>query len=145
MQDVLERRDLGIRDGFTVVAYKMVDEDTHPDEFDCYEKADVKAWRDDDWSFVGVVVKASKEDIELGEAAIWGFEDGHSPGFVSKARPSGWVDAFDTALGGEGSSYDVPSEAIAAAKETLAKLCEPCRCCIDNECECVHTDEDEED
>lgn len=121
--NVIERRELGERDGFDLVALKVADDDTDIDDFDCYEPADVKAWKDDDWSFVGVIVQASRDGIELGEASTWGTEDGHSPGFVHpEYRPAGFTDAFDTTLGGDDAVYDLPADAISEAKQALARL-----------------------
>lgn len=120
--ETIEMRDLGERDGFDLVAYKVTDEETSVDEFDCYEQVDVEAWEADDWAFVGVIVKVFKHGVELGTDSLWGVEDGYSPGFKSEARPTGVVDGFDHTLGGDGSSYDLPGEAIERAKEALAKL-----------------------
>lgn len=120
MGQVLEKRDLGNRDGFDLVAYKMVDEITPPDDFGCYDAADIAAYPQE-WAFVGVVVKAFRDGIELGEDALWGVEDGYLPGAKDEDNPSGWVDGFDHTLGGEG-CYDLPAEAISQAKAALAKL-----------------------
>lgn len=118
---VLEQRDLGERDGFDLVAYKVVDEHTSTEDYDCYDKVDITAYQERNWSFVGVIVKAFRDGIELGEDAIWGTEDGWSKGWVSEDNPTGWVDAFDSTLGGEG-CYDLPAEAVDQAKKVLAKL-----------------------
>jgi len=118
----LETRQLGKIDGFDLVAYKMVDLDSSTEDAECYSEEDIQANREGQWSYVGVIVKAFKEGIELGEDAIWGVEDGYSPGFVDpEHRPTGWADGFDHTLGGDG-CYDLPAGAIGHAKEALAQL-----------------------
>lgn len=118
---VLETRDLGKRDGFDLVAYKVVDDHTSTDEYDCYEEADKAAYNAREWGFVGVVVKAFRDGVELGEDAIWGVEDGYYPGAKSEDNPSGYINGFDHTLGGEG-CYDVPDEAVTQAKVVWSKL-----------------------
>ena len=119
----LETRQLGEIDGFDLVAYKMVDEDSSTEDAECYSEEDIQANRDGEWAYVGVIVKAFKEGIELGEDDIWGREDGYSPGWVSKKNPSGWLDAFTGALGEEsGHDYNLPAGAIEQAKKALAQL-----------------------
>ena len=110
------------RDGFHLVAYKVADPDSTFEGEECYDEADATAYANGDWSYVGVVVKAFKEGIELGEDAIWRVEEGYSPGFVDpEHRPSGYADAFDHTLGGEG-YYDLPEGAVTEAKATLARM-----------------------
>jgi hypothetical protein len=121
MENVLESRHLGERDGFNLIAYKVVDIDGSTDDADCYDETDIEAYTARQWSYVGIVVKAFRDGIELGEDAIWGVEDGYLPGAKSEDNPSGWVDGFAHTLGGE-DCYDVPGEAIEEAKAALAKL-----------------------
>lgn len=118
---VLETRDLGKRDGFDLVAYKVVDDHTSTDDFDCYDKDDATERDAGHWSFVGVVVRAFREGIELGEDALWGVEDGYMSAAQRPDNPTGRVDAFDHTLGEDG--YDLPAEAISQAKAVWAKLC----------------------
>lgn len=63
------------------VAYKIeivADADARPDEADCYDAADLSAWRNDEWRFVGVVVTTKSGDAST---ALWGVEYGYSPGW----------------------------------------------------------------
>jgi hypothetical protein len=106
--NAFNRRELGEREGFVLVAYKEEDLDSHPDEFDCYDDADKQAWRESDWNFVTVVVKAFMEGIELGEVTLSGVEDGHLPGAETDDNPTGFVDAFGHTLGVEKDHYDIP-------------------------------------
>lgn len=123
MSEVLTMRQLGKRDGFDLVAYKMADEDASTDDADCYDEDDVAEHQSGDWSFVGVVVKAFRDGIELGEAALWSVEDGYLSGAQSKDNPSGYVSAFGHTLGEHEGDADLPAEAIAQAKAAWAKLC----------------------
>lgn len=120
--ETLETRDLGERDGFHLVAYKVADRDAYFEDEECYEEADKVAYRNGQWSYVGVIVKAFLDDVELGEDSIWRVEEGYSPGFVDpEHRPTGVANAFDHTLGGEG-CYDMPDGALTEAKETLARM-----------------------
>ena len=48
-------------DGFTLRAATAADDS-------------MGAWCRDDWSWIGVVVTASREGVELGSASLWGIE-----------------------------------------------------------------------
>jgi len=67
----------------------------------------IKAWCNDEWSWCGIVVTASREGIELGTASLWGIELNY-PG-------------SDNAYLLEVANELLP-EAITAAKATLAEL-----------------------
>jgi hypothetical protein len=66
----------------------------------------LRKWCNDDWYYVGVIVKVSRNGIELGSASLWGIES----------------DAIehlcDTAL-------ELASEAIEQARDAIAALGEP--------------------
>lgn len=117
MFDALDTRDLGTVDGFQVSAALMPDLDAHPDEYECYGADDVTAWRDDWWTYVGIVVTVSREGIELGEASLWAIEHGTMPigGGVAATID---VDAWE-----HDALSDLTDEALAAARETIARLC----------------------
>lgn len=108
----LDARELDPRDGFDLTVTLEPDDATTPDDFDSYGAADVAAWHRGDWSYVGVVVTASRAGVELGRASIWGTEAGYSPGW------DGYVDAFAS-----GYVDDLIDEAIDEARARLAKLC----------------------
>lgn len=64
-------------EGLTITARMFYDEcssDRLSD--DCYTDEDRQAYRDDDWTFVGIEVTASAEGFDLGSASIWGMEFG---------------------------------------------------------------------
>lgn len=74
MQDVIEWRDVRL-DGvsFTVTLY--ADCDSTPHDADCYSAEDIKGWRDDRWSYVGVVLTTA-----MSESSVWGVEYGYLSG-----------------------------------------------------------------
>jgi hypothetical protein len=93
--------------GYEMRATIRHDEDTKPTDFDCYSDDQVEAWTRDEWSFVGVVVTASKAEIELGSASLWG---------------------VDCNFPGSDNSYlaqvaaDLQDEAVAAARAKLIEI-----------------------
>jgi len=50
--------------------------DCRPDNFDCYAEEDVQRWRDDEWSYCGIVlsVHVGEETIDKHAASLWGIE-----------------------------------------------------------------------
>jgi hypothetical protein len=68
-----------------------------------YER--LRAWCNDEWSYVGVIVTASRNDVELGSASVWGIES----------------DAGDYLLE---TANELAADAIAEARETIAALTE---------------------
>jgi len=99
-------------DGITYTARLVLDTDTRPDEYECYDEKDIDAWKRDEWHYYGVVLSASKCDVELTDyaASLWGIE-GNFPG-------------SDNAYFLEVANELLP-EAIEAAKTILAKLRAP--------------------
>lgn len=63
-------------DGFDLTATLKFDEDSHVNDSDCYSPIKIKQWKNDEWFFVGVVISASKNSVELLDhaASIWGTE-----------------------------------------------------------------------
>lgn len=103
-------------DGFDITATLETDDMTRPDDFECYSKKQIKAWKNDDWFFVGVVLSVSKNGVDLGDHAVslWGIECNFSS---RKKNPNTYLS--DCAL-------DMQSEALESARaalaDTLAKL-----------------------
>lgn len=122
MNDAIETRKLPDRDGFQLTAVLVPDYTSTPDGADCYSPEDIEAWRCGNWQYVGVVVTALLKGVALGEASLWGVEDGYSPGFKSETHPDGVVCAFGHTLGAGENDYDLPGDAIAEAREKLAEL-----------------------
>lgn len=92
---------------FTLTAVVYADADASPHDYDCYDEATVKAWNDNEWQFVGLVVTATLSDVELGEASLWGI-DCNSAG-------SGSIYLFEVA-------GNLADEAIATARDKLDEL-----------------------
>lgn len=88
MSEVIESIDITARvrglgrvfgDRVTVTAALLPDYQTRPEDFDCYDQEDIRAWRDDEWQFVGVVVTVLVGESVLGVDSLWGVEYGELP------------------------------------------------------------------
>jgi hypothetical protein len=77
------------------------------------------AYMREDWGYVGLIVKVSREGVELGVSSLWGIEYGYYT----------YTDEDDNVLGhGYVGPYteavdDCIAEAIEDAKATLSRLC----------------------
>lgn len=59
------------------------DTDVRPDkDYDCYDADDIKAWKEDRWRFVGVIVTPEYKGHAIRECAdsLWAVEWGELPG-----------------------------------------------------------------
>jgi hypothetical protein len=116
--NTIDSKDVGTVDGFDITARLVPDEDTRPDEFECYTAEQLDAWRNDDWSYVGTEITASREGIALGSAYLGGSEYGSLPG----------IDQFVNPLNGDGDAFvngygpGLITQAVTEANATLAKL-----------------------
>jgi hypothetical protein len=64
-------------DGFDIRVEVVPDADAKPTDFDCYSDEDLDSFLiAGEWHFVGLVVTASKLNVDLGEASLWGVEAG---------------------------------------------------------------------
>ena len=61
---------------FTVRAVIEHDQDSSPDEYDCYSDEDKARWRNDDWHFCGIVLHVSCGGVVIDDhaASLWGIE-----------------------------------------------------------------------
>lgn len=59
-----------------VVATLKFDEDTHVDDFDCYEPKDVRRWKSEEWFFGGIVlsIEVNGETVRDHVASLWGID-----------------------------------------------------------------------
>lgn len=119
--DTIETKSLGTLEGFDIEARIVPDDDAHTDEdWRLLDRDARDAYDREEWSYVGTIITASREGIELGSASLWGSEYGLIPGVW------GWV----SPLNGTGIDFvngygpDLIAEAIAEAKATLARLTE---------------------
>ena len=64
----------GVPDGYRLTLTVHDDTISRPDDVD---PADIEAWREDRWRYVGIEVAVVDDDgAELGSGAVWGFELG---------------------------------------------------------------------
>lgn len=64
------------KEGFEIVARIEFDQDSRPEDSDCYTKRQIDAWRNDEWFFCGVVLSVSLNGVMLAEhaASLWGVD-----------------------------------------------------------------------
>jgi len=64
------------KDGYTLTATIVYDQDSHPDESGCYSARAVEKWHGEEWFFCGIVLSVSFNGIELTDhaASLWGIE-----------------------------------------------------------------------
>jgi len=63
-------------EGFDFVARLEYDNDSNPEDVDCYSPEDVQRWKNDEWFYVGVVLSVSRNGVELSDhaASLWGID-----------------------------------------------------------------------
>ncbi len=63
-------------DGWTITARIERDNDTRPDDFDCFDPEQIEAWKNDEWFYCGVVLAVEKNGVTLSKhaASLWGVE-----------------------------------------------------------------------
>ncbi|MCK0441122.1 hypothetical protein MUG78_17115 [Gordonia alkaliphila] len=105
------------QDDFDLTAYIVEDTDCDAEQrYDRQEFADlIRAWKNDEFQFVGVVVEASREGVTLGDASIWGSEYGDIEG--KHVQPIG-----DDGSDNIGYLPGLIKDAIAAAYEKLSQI-----------------------
>lgn len=65
--------------GVTYTARIEYDNETRPDDFDCYDETDIARWQQDDWRFCGLVISAECEGWSKDHVlSLWGIELGFS-------------------------------------------------------------------
>lgn len=116
-ESILYSVELPAQEGFDLTAYVVEDTDGDAEQlYDNKEFADlIKAWKNDEFRFVGVVVEASHEGVTLGDASIWGSEYGNIDG--KHVQPIG-----DDGSDRIGYLPDLIREAIGAAREKLNQI-----------------------
>lgn len=68
-------------EGWIVEATTEPDIDTRPTDYDCYDEADIAAWKRDEWWYVCLLVRVLDEDgREWGYDILGGCEKGSMPG-----------------------------------------------------------------
>ena len=67
----------GVPDGYRLTLTVHDDMASQPDDDDCFDPADIEAWREGRWRYVGIEVAVVDDDgDELASDAVWGFELG---------------------------------------------------------------------
>lgn len=63
-------------EGYTITATVEFDQDTRPDDFDCYTEEQIQAWRGDEWYYGGIVLSVAYNGVPLLEhaASLWGID-----------------------------------------------------------------------
>ena len=70
-------------DGTDYTAAIRHDGDTTPDDYECYTPEQIRSWKDDDWCFVGVVITAERNGVDLGSFdSLWGIESDSAPDYL---------------------------------------------------------------
>lgn len=59
------------------------DDRTTPAHADCYDAADVEAWKKDEWRYVGIIVTPVIDGMDLESCSVdlWSLEYGEAPGW----------------------------------------------------------------
>lgn len=94
---------------FTVRAYLEYDNDTRPDDSDCYSEADIAAWQEDEWQYVTLFVEVLHDDKVLGTACIGGMEYGLNGNYEYAWSTDYYLP-------------DLIDEAVAEARQYVAKM-----------------------
>lgn len=106
-----ERDDLPERRGREFRAFKPYagGEKTGTEDYKTYGMQDYKRMEGldaGDWCYMGVIVKASRNGIDLGEASLWGIESDSGAAYLDEVIK------------------DLSGEAVAEAKKNLKELCQ---------------------
>lgn len=103
-------------EGITVIAKTVPDWFSKPSGFDCYGPVQIKAWHEDRWNYVGIVVEIhGPGGTVIGEASVFGFESGYFP---SDEGTSTFLDPMTD----EFTAIDIALEALDDAKNTLNNI-----------------------
>lgn len=95
------------KDGWALTAKLVFDDQSTPDEYDCYSPEDIKRWRNDEWFFGGLVIDVYRGEILIQShaASLWGLECNFSTdnAYLSEV------------------AQELEPEAIASAEENIRK------------------------
>lgn len=119
MNNIIDSIDLGTIEGFDIRADIVPDDTALDGPQGDYPAEIIEAWRNDDWTYVTLIVTASHGDIDLGSDSLGLVESGmfpHSDGTV-------WVDPLRDKDGSlDYYREDMISNAIADARLKLTEL-----------------------
>lgn len=120
----IDRKQLPSQHGYDLTLVAYYDQDTTPDEFDCYTDKQTQAWKEDLWHFVTLEVCASKSGITLGQDFLGGVEFGWIPITDENDNQTGEVRINLDSIASESDAYldDLISQAIDEATLKLKEL-----------------------
>lgn len=63
-------------EGFNITARVEYDQETRPEDSECYTPRQVAAWKNDEWFFCGVVLSVELNGVQLSDhaASLWGID-----------------------------------------------------------------------
>lgn len=98
-------------EGYTITATIERDNDTRPDDSECYAPIKIKQWKNDEWFFCGVVLSVSFNGVGLGNhaASLWGVDCNYnkkSNRYLSEVAKELESEALDYAKGARKSMLD---------------------------------------
>lgn len=67
---------IDVTDKVSIVARLEFDQDTRPDDFDCWDAKDVKRWKNEEWFYGGVVLSVEYDGQTVRDhvASLWGID-----------------------------------------------------------------------
>lgn len=65
-----------VTDKVSIVARLEFDQDTHPEDSDCYDAKDVQRWKNEEWFYGGVVLSVEYDGQTVRDhvASLWGID-----------------------------------------------------------------------
>lgn len=63
-------------EGFDIAARVEFDQDNKIDDYECYSKKQIAAWKANEWFFCGIVLSVSRNGVKLSDhaASLWGID-----------------------------------------------------------------------
>jgi hypothetical protein len=109
--DVIEERYISNDQGDWRIRL-VPDDDTNPTEYECYVDGDIRAWRSDEWRYVGVIVNDENTGTS---SSVWAVEYGRLP----DAAPIGMDQIIEEYF--DDLRADVAAELVERAAELAAQ------------------------
>ena len=117
----------GVPDGYRLTLTVHDDTASRPDDIECFDPADIEAWREDRWRYVGIEVAVVDDDgTDLASYAVWGFELGELASYVVWGFELGdyWPMSTDAQIWAHAVDGGVVDEALHLATEKLRRRAE---------------------
>ena len=117
---------LTLPDGVALTLAMIREDDSDPEDSDCYSDEDIAAWRNDEWEYVGIIVTATLADGRTGEGSLWGVDvGGYYPGTELSQAWDAVTDAIAEAVcdaEGKPVTLTIPGGDLAKVRTSLATL-----------------------